>query len=140
MLNKLQSRYDQNQLDFLSHCTFLDPRFKKYVIDIDSQAFIDRVTNIAMNYTEIIQGTESQGLQNIENPAFTHTRRKEPQASSNTGENQNNVQDIFMDDDSDDDENAITSTHAHSRKISAEIDIYKNISMKGDEKKKPCCN
>ena len=41
-----------------------------------------------------------------------------------------------MDDDSDDDQNAITSTHELRNKITAEFDIYKNISLKGDEKNK----
>ena len=83
MLNKLESRYSKPQIEYLSQCTFLDPRFKK-TVSFDLQSFTERVKDIALSYTEIIHDTESQSLENIENPSFsnTHTRRELPTAST----------------------------------------------------------
>ena len=142
MLMKLQTRYNENQIMFLEHCTFLDPRLKSQVKDMDDGPFIDRVTSIAENYTDFFQATESQRMENIEKPTFSHTRRNEPQAatssssSSKTGEKPKNVHDLFMDSDSDDDENTISSRNELKDKIIAELDIYKQIHLKSDVKTK----
>ena len=105
MLNKLEQRYGENQTEYLSQCTFLDPHFKKKVA-FDLPSFIERVKEIVLSYTQIIHDSESQSLENIENPSFsnTHTRRVEAIASTsnNTGEKQQSEQDIFINDVSDD--------------------------------------
>ena len=128
MLIKLNSRYDEDQKEYLSQCSFLDPRFKKSV-EFDMGSFVDRVKDIVISYTEIIHPTENQTLENIENESFAHTRREKPistsksntstSKSSNTGEK---VHEIFTDDQSDDD-TEITDSLDMITKIKAEIEI-----------------
>ena len=65
MLIKLDSRYNEDQKEYLSQCSFLDPRLKKSV-HFDMGAFTDRVKDIVLSYTEIIHATEDQTLENIE--------------------------------------------------------------------------
>ena len=77
MLLKLKSRYSQEQKEYLSQCSFLDPRLKKSV-EFDTAAFTVRVKDIVLSYAEIIHGTE----ENIENESFAHTRREEPTSTS----------------------------------------------------------
>ena len=92
MLNKLESRYSEAQIEYLSQCSYLYPRFKKSV-QCDLPSFTERVKDIALSYTEIIHDTQSQSLQNIHN---SHTRREQP--TSSTSKDTEN--DIFSDDDS----------------------------------------
>ena len=66
MLIKLNSRYDEDQKEYLSQCSFLDPRFKKSV-EFDMGSFVDKLKNIVISYTEIIHATDDQTLENIEN-------------------------------------------------------------------------
>ena len=133
MLNKLQSRYSEPQIEYLSQCTFLDPRFKKKV-SFDLPSFTERVKDIALSYTEIIHDTESQSLGNIENPSFsnTHTRREQP-TTSTASTSRETEHDIFTDDVSED-ETEITNSHNIIRKFSIEIDRYKSIVMKKEQK------
>ena len=93
MLLKLQSRYGQEQKEYLSQCSFLDPRFKKSV-EFDTDAFTVRVKDIVLSYAEIIHGTE----ENIENESFAHTRREEPTSTSTAtaSTSRNTDFDIFM--------------------------------------------
>ena len=132
MLHKLDSRYNAIQMEYLSQCTFLDPRLKT-TVSIDMQSFTERVKDFAMSYTEIIHDTESQSLDTIENAAFsnTHTRREQATASNNTLVTQKG---IFVDDASDDD-TEITSSNDIINNIFNEIVRYKSVSMK--ETRKP---
>ena len=131
MLHKLDSRYDETQMQYLSECTFLDPHLKK-TVSIDVESFTERVKDFAVSYAEVIHDTESQSLDTIENAAFsnTHTRREQPTTSTNTLVTQ---QGIFVDDASDDD-TEMTSSDNIINKISNEIVRYKTVSMKRDQK------
>ena len=64
------------------------------------ESFTERVKDIALSYTEIIHDTESQSLENIENPSFsnTHTRREQPTAStaSTSNNTRKTVCDMFI--------------------------------------------
>ena len=100
MLIKLDSRYSEDQKEYLSECSFLDPRFKKDV-HIDMVAFTDRVKDIVLSYTEIIHATEDQSLENIENESFAHTRRDKPISTistSKSSKSNNTDYDLFTDD------------------------------------------
>ena len=68
----------KEQIEYLSQCSYLDPRFKKSV-HCDLPSFTERVKDIALSYTEIIHDTQSQSLQNIHN---SHTRREESISST----------------------------------------------------------
>ena len=127
MLHKLDSRYNAIQMEYLSQCTFLDPRLKT-TVSIDMQSFTERVKDFAMSYTEIINDTESQSLDTIENASFsnTHTRREQPTTSNNTLETQKG---IFFDDASEDD-TEITNSNNIINKISSEIARYQTVLMK----------
>ena len=131
MLHKLDSRYNETQMQYLSECTFLDPRHKN-TVSIDMESFTERVKNFAMSYAEIINDTESQSLDTIENAAFsnTHTRREQPTTSNNTLVTQKG---IFVDDASDDD-TEMTSSNDIINKISNEIVRYKTVRMRRDQK------
>ena len=133
MLNKLESRYSKPQIEYLSQCTFLDPRFKK-TVSFDLQSFTERVKDIALSYTEIIHDTESQSLENIENPSFsnTHTRRELPTASTSNNTRET-VHGMFIDDLSED-ETELTNSQDIIRKISLETDRFKSIVMKKEQK------
>ena len=124
MLKKLQTRYSKEQYEYLSQCTYLDPRFKNYV-ECHLPSFTDRVKDIALSYTEIIHDTQSQSSQNI----HSHTRRKEPTPSTS----KDTENDYFMDDESED-ESELTSTNDLSKRISAEIDRFSRISLKREQK------
>ena len=87
-----------------------------------------------LSYTEIIHDTESQSLENIENPSFsnTHTRREQP-TTSTASTSRETEHDIFTDDLSKD-EAEITNSHDMIRKCSIEIDRYTCILMKKEQK------
>ena len=133
MLNKLESRYSEHQIEYLSQCTFLDPRFKKN-FSFDLPSFTERIKDIALSYTEIIHDTKSQSLENLENPSFSnkHTRREQPTTwtVSTSRETEN---DIFTDVLSEN-ETKIANSNEMSRKISVEIDRYIYISMTKQQK------
>ena len=97
MLKKLETRYSKEQIEYLSQCSYLDPRFKKSV-HCDLPSFTERVKDIALSYTEIIHDTQSQSLENIEN---SHTRREQP-TSSTASTSKQTSHDIFTDDESKD--------------------------------------
>ena len=105
------------------------------------ESFTDRVKDIALSYTEIIHATEDQNLENFENQSFAHchTRREQPSTSkSNTSTSKSNntgekVHDIFTDDQSDDD-TEITDSLDMITKIKAEIERYKSVKMKKEQK------
>ena len=132
MLLKLKSRYSQEQKEYLSQCSFLDPRLKKSV-EFDTAAFTVRVKDIVLSYAEIIHGTE----ENIENESFAHTRREEPTSTSTAtataSTSRNTDFDIFYDDQSDDD-TEYTDSSDIIRKINAEIMRYKTVTMKKEQK------
>ena len=99
-------------------------------------SFTDKVKDIALSYTEIIHDTEDQSLENIENQSFTHTRREQPTPTASTSRSNNpreTVHDMFTDDVSED-ETEMTTSHDIIRKINFEIDIYKSVSMKKEQK------
>ena len=118
-------------MQYLSECTFLDPRLKK-TVSIDVESFTERVKDFAVSYAEVIHDTESQSLDTIGNAAFsnTHTRREQPTTSNNTLVTQKG---IFVDDASDDD-TEMTSSDDIINKISNEIVRYKTVRMKRDQK------
>ena len=128
MLKKLETRYSKDQIEYLSQCSYLDPRFKKSV-HCDLPSFTERVKDIALSYTEIIHDTQSQTLQNIQN---SHTRREEP-TSSTASTSKDTEHDIFTDDDSEDD-SELTSTNELSRRIAGEIDRFSHINLKREQK------
>ena len=134
MLIKLDSRYNEAQTEYLSQCSFLDPRFKKSV-QFDMGSFTDRVKDIALSYTEIIHDTEDQSLENIENQSFSHTRREQPTAStaSTSNNTRETVHDMFTDDVSED-ETEMTTSHDIIRKFNVEIERYKTVTMKKEKK------
>ena len=134
MLNKLESRYSKPQIEYLSQCTFLDPRFKR-TVSFDLESFTERVKDIALSYTEIIHDTEDQSLETIENQSFSHTRREQPTAStaSTSNNTRETVHDMFIDDVSED-ETEMTNSHDIIRKITLEIDRYKSVLMKKEQK------
>ena len=125
MLTKLETRYSKEQFEYLSQCSYLDPRFKKSV-HCDLPSFTERVKDIALSYTEIIHDTQSQSLQNIQN---SHTRREQPTPSTS----KDTENDIFSDDDSED-ESELTSTNDLSKRISLEIDRFSHINLKREQK------
>ena len=110
----------------------------KETVHFDMDSFTDRVKDIALSYTEIIHATEDQNLENIENQSFAHsrTRREQPTStaftskSNNTGEK---VHEIFTDNQSDDD-TEITNSLDMITKIKAEIERYKTVQMKKEQK------
>ena len=132
MLIKLDSRYSEDQKEYLSECSFLDPRLKKD-FHIDMVAFTDRVKDIVLSYTEIIHATEDQSLENIENESFAHTRRDKPISTISTSKSNNTDYDLFTDDQSDDD-TEITDSSEIINKINDEIQRYKTIKMNKEKK------
>ena len=129
MLLKLKSRYSQEQKEYLSQCAFLDPRLKKSV-EFDTAAFTVRVKDIVLSYAEIIHGTE----ENIE--SFAHTRREPTSTSTATTSASTSINtdfDIFYDDQSDDD-TEITDSSEIINKINDEIQRYKTIKMRREQK------
>ena len=99
------------------------------------ESFTERVKDIALRYTEIINDTQSQSLGNIENGLFsnTHTRREQPTTTSTASTSKETSHDIFTDDDSED-ETEITNTNKLSRKIAGEIDRFAHIKLKREQK------
>ena len=98
-------------------------------------SFVDRVKDIVISYTEILHAAEDQTLEDIENDSFAQTRREKPiststSKSSNTGEK---VYDSFTDDESDDDTEVHDSLDMIT-KIKAEIERYKSVKMKKEQK------
>ena len=69
MAKKLEDRYTKKQIEFLEHCTYLDPRLKKKV-EFDMVIFKHKVKEINSKASEIIPNTQSQDLENIETPTF----------------------------------------------------------------------
>ncbi len=53
MLNKLQTRYTDAQKEYLSCCSYLDPRFKNCV-NFDMPSFKKKIQEINESYTEVI--------------------------------------------------------------------------------------
>ena len=100
MLEKLETRYDSDQKDYLSYCSYLDPRVKN-TVNFDMQKFKAQIKEINDSYTECILDTQSQRLGSIErNQSFATpiNRQAVPSSSSNTRRGG-----IFMDDYSEDD-------------------------------------
>ena len=135
MLNKLKSRYSEAQLNYLAHCTYLDPRFKKSV-NPNLRSLTEKVKDIALTFTDTVSGTQSQNLQNIQKPSFSNTTREKPSSSNSTNVNlkkpYNNL--LFVDDDSE--EETETSSDDLSIKISRELDAYARITLKSEQKQK----
>ncbi len=94
MLTKLKTRYTGSQKEYLSCCSYLDPRFKNCV-NFDMPSFKQKIKEINESYTEVIFDTQSQTLGSIEpNPAFaTPIQRQAVATSSNS-----NRGSFFMDD------------------------------------------
>ena len=75
-------------------------------------------------------------MENIENQSFSHTRREQPTSPASTSRSNNTqetVHDMFTDDVSED-ETEMTTSHDIIRKINFEIDRYKSVSMKKEQK------
>ncbi len=129
MLNKLQTRYTDAQKEYLSCCSYLDPRFKKKV-NFNMQNFKQKIKEINEIYTELIFDTQSQTLGSIEtNPAFATPLHRQEVASPSTS----NLGSFFEDDFSQED-NVPTSSDDVMANISQELEHYARISMSSLDK------
>ena len=66
MLAKLETRYNEKQIEYLSFSTYLDPRLKKKV-NFNMHSFKAKIKEISDSYTNCILDTQSQMLDSIEN-------------------------------------------------------------------------
>ena len=129
MLRKLQTRYTADQKEYLSCCSYLDPRFKNKV-NFDMQKFKEKIKEINDNYTELIFDTQSQTLSSIEtNTAFATPLHRQAVASPSTSN-----QDSFFEDDFSQEDNVPTSSDDVMTKISQELEHYARISMSSLDK------
>ena len=69
---------------------FLGSSLQK-TVSFDLQSFTVRVKYIALSYAEIIHDTESQSLETIENPSFSHTYIRGEQPTASTVSTSNNT-------------------------------------------------
>ena len=134
MLQKLETRYTGEQMEYLSMCTYLDPRFKSSV-NIDMQKFQQILKDIHDNSTEIILDTQSQTLNDIQpNPVFASPVNNQPATTSSSSNTMCEEDDIYEDDYNE--EGTVRSSDDVATMISKELEQYAKIQYNKAQKKR----
>ncbi len=129
MLDKLKTRYSASQKEYLSYCTYLDPRFKNCV-NFDLPSFKTQIKEINDSYIEVILDTQSQTLGSIEpNPSFATPIHRQAVATSS-----NSKRGSFFKDDYSQEEDIVRTSGDVMTKISQELDHYARIKLLAVEK------
>ena len=134
MLQKLETRYSKDEEEYLSMCTYLDPRFKSSV-NINMQKFQKLLKDIHDTSTEFILDTQSQTLNNIQpNPVFASPVNNQTATTSSSSNTMCEVDDIYVDD-YNEEEGTVRSSDDVAAMISRELGQYAQIQYTKTEKK-----